>query len=158
MATSQSTVNPLWGGISRYGLRWHHSLLCHTSQRKRQKYGKAYHRFCTHEHMHVPSLIIQLPLKSQLVFQIAYCDYYKPDKREECKGICRNFVNTVYRVLPRFKKKPKILMLLHLPWCMNSLVRRPYLIHQKGRRWKLLQSYEVFIVIIYYTVVSHSIH
>ena len=53
------------------------------------------------------------------VFQMAYCNQYRPDEKRQLEQICVDFVLRVCQVYPGFAQKPKVHLLLHLVQCME---------------------------------------
>ena len=55
------------------------------------------------------------------VFQIAYCDIFKPSLADSCRDACRTFVDAAKRHMPTLPEKQKTHLLLHLVDCMIHL-------------------------------------
>ena len=53
------------------------------------------------------------------VFQMAYCNQYRPDEKRQLEQVCVDFVLRVCQVYPGFAQKPKVHLLLHLVQCME---------------------------------------
>ena len=54
------------------------------------------------------------------VFQMAYCHWYDPTKKEDYEEVCETFVTTICNTYPSFKNKQKVHLLVHLVECMDE--------------------------------------
>ena len=52
------------------------------------------------------------------MFQIAYCDIFKPSLADSCRDACRTFVDAAKHHMPTLLEKQKTHLLIHLVDCM----------------------------------------